>query len=72
VSIHSSNASCATVKEIDMKILDIQRRNFVGYGKQPPKVVWPGNKKIAISFVVNYEEVSISYVYAGYLRRITS
>ena len=33
-------------------------RNFVGYGPNVPKIQWPGNAQIAISFVVNYEEGS--------------
>jgi hypothetical protein len=31
-------------------------RDYVGYGTEPPKVLWPGNKVIAVSFVLNYEE----------------
>jgi allantoinase len=31
-------------------------RDFVGYGKHPPKVAWPGNARIAVSLVVNFEE----------------
>ncbi len=31
-------------------------RNFTGYGGQPPKVQWPNNCRLAISFVLNYEE----------------
>ncbi len=33
-------------------------RNFTGYGKNPPQVKWPGEARIAISVVVNYEEGS--------------
>ena len=33
-------------------------RNFGGYGPHVPKIQWPGNAQIAISFVVNYEEGS--------------
>ena len=33
-------------------------RNLVGYSGQPPKVSWPGDARIAISLVVNYEEGS--------------
>jgi len=28
----------------------------VGYGGQPPKVVWPGNARVAVQIVLNYEE----------------
>ncbi|KAJ3091607.1 hypothetical protein HK102_014093 [Quaeritorhiza haematococci] len=31
-------------------------RDFVGYGQFPPNPKWPNNAKLAISFVVNYEE----------------
>ncbi|KAK3617811.1 hypothetical protein LTR56_025045 [Elasticomyces elasticus] len=31
-------------------------RDYVGYGLEPPAVLWPGNKKVAVSFVLNYEE----------------
>ncbi len=33
-----------------------QSRDFVGYGSSPPNPEWPNNAKVAISFVVNYEE----------------
>ena len=33
-------------------------RNFTGYGRNPPRVTWPGDARIAISVVVNYEEGS--------------
>lgn len=31
-------------------------RNMIGYGPTPPDAKWPGGAKIAISFVLNYEE----------------
>lgn len=31
-------------------------RDFIGYGKNPPSFLWPGDKKLALSFVFNYEE----------------
>ena len=31
-------------------------RDYVGYGTEPPKILWPNNKVIAVSFVLNYEE----------------
>lgn len=34
------------------------RRDLVGYNGKPPKVTWPGNARIAILLVVNYEEGS--------------
>lgn len=31
-------------------------RDLIGYGGSPPNVSWPNNAKIAVSFVINYEE----------------
>ncbi|OWT79912.1 MULTISPECIES: polysaccharide deacetylase family protein [unclassified Achromobacter] len=31
-------------------------RDFVGYGGRPPAVRWPGDARVAVSFVVNFEE----------------
>ena len=31
-------------------------RDFVGYGADPPDPKWPGGARIAVQFVVNYEE----------------
>lgn len=31
-------------------------RNMVGYGGKPPIVTWPNSSKLAIQFVLNYEE----------------
>ena len=31
-------------------------RDFVGYGRNPPIVQWPQDARVAVSFVVNYEE----------------
>jgi hypothetical protein len=33
-------------------------RDFVGYGREVPKVVWPNEARVAVSLVVNYEEGS--------------
>ena len=32
------------------------RRDFFGYGSQPPHADWPGDARVAISLVVNVEE----------------
>ena len=33
-------------------------RDFKGYGERGlPELKWPGNAKIAVNFVINYEEV---------------
>lgn len=31
-------------------------RDLIGYGGHPPKVRWPGGARVAVQFVVNYEE----------------
>ncbi|RYF41117.1 MAG: allantoinase PuuE [Comamonadaceae bacterium] len=31
-------------------------RDLVGYGRNPPHAQWPGNARIALQFVLNYEE----------------
>jgi len=31
-------------------------RDLIGYGPKPPKVKWPGSARIALQFVLNYEE----------------
>lgn len=31
-------------------------RNLVGYGANPPNPKWPNNARVAVSFVLNYEE----------------
>lgn len=30
--------------------------DYVGYGENPPKVQWPNNARVCVSFVINYEE----------------
>jgi allantoinase len=34
------------------------RRDFVGYGGNPPDPKWPGGARLAVNFVLNYEEGS--------------
>src|SRR6185437_7866438 len=37
-------------------------RDFVGYGAEPPHAQWPGDARIAVNFVINFEEGSeLSY-----------
>jgi allantoinase len=31
-------------------------RDLIGYGKNPPHAQWPGNARVAVQFVLNYEE----------------
>jgi allantoinase len=33
-------------------------RDFVGYGPHPPNAQWPGGARLALNFVMNYEEGS--------------
>ncbi|EIW66227.1 hypothetical protein M231_02991 [Tremella mesenterica] len=40
-------------------------RDFVGYGLEPPTDCWPDGKKIAVSFVLNYEEGAESTPWNG-------
>jgi len=40
-------------------------RDLVGYGPQPPKADWPGGARIAVQFVVNYEEGAENCVLHG-------
>ncbi len=35
---------------------DTYPRDMIGYGEAPPHPHWPGNARIAVQFVVNYEE----------------
>lgn len=32
------------------------KRDFIGYGNTPPAAQWPGGAKLALNFVINYEE----------------
>lgn len=45
-----------------MKLIDKEiagpKRDYVGYGRHLPKVYWPNGAKVAINFVINYEEGS--------------
>ena len=31
-------------------------RDMVGYGRTPPFADWPGGARVALQFVINYEE----------------
>lgn len=31
-------------------------RNLIGYANSPPRVIWPNGAKVALNFVLNYEE----------------
>ena len=38
--------------------MSVHRRDVVGYGSRPPDPRWPGGARLALQFVVNYEEGS--------------
>lgn len=40
-------------------------RDLVGYGREPPAPRWPGNARVAVQFVLNYEEGAESSVLDG-------
>ncbi|MFD0668880.1 allantoinase PuuE [Ramlibacter sp. MAHUQ-53] len=40
-------------------------RDLVGYGRNPPHARWPGNARVAVQFVLNYEEGGENHVLHG-------
>ena len=40
-------------------------RDLIGYGRNPPEAKWPGKARIAVQFVLNYEEGSENCVLHG-------
>jgi peptidoglycan/xylan/chitin deacetylase (PgdA/CDA1 family) len=42
-----------------------RRRDLIGYGRRPPRVVWPNDAKVALNLVINYEEGSEHYEHLG-------
>ena len=40
-------------------------RDLIGYGRNPPHALWPGGARIALQFVLNYEEGGESNVLHG-------
>src|SRR3546814_14866754 len=43
---------------MDMNGYLLTRRDFVGYGPNPPNPNWPDNARLALNLVINYEEGS--------------
>lgn len=41
------------------------QRDFIGYGSQKPSFAWPNNARIAVNFVINYEEGSERNILEG-------
>ena len=44
---------------------DSYPRDLVGYGRMPPHAAWPGGARIAVQFVLNYEEGAENCVLHG-------
>ena len=40
-------------------------RNMIGYGATPPDAQWPGGARIAVQFVINYEEGGENAIFHG-------
>ena len=40
-------------------------RDMTGYGRTPPDPRWPGGARIAVQFVINYEEGGENAIYHG-------
>lgn len=40
-------------------------RDLIGYGRKLPKVIWPNHARVALNFVLNYEEGSESNIMDG-------
>src|ERR1700755_342648 len=40
-------------------------RDLVGYGRNPPHAQWPGGARIAVQFVMNYEESGENAIFHG-------
>ena len=40
----------------DKTMTDLYPRDLIGYGETPPDPLWPGGARLAVQFVINYEE----------------
>ena len=40
-------------------------RDMIGYGQTPPDARWPGEARIAVQFVINYEEGGENAIFHG-------
>src|ERR1700693_1951011 len=40
-------------------------RDMIGYGAEPPHAQWPGEARIALQFVINYEEGAENAIFHG-------
>jgi putative urate catabolism protein len=46
-------------------VASIPPRDLIGYGQHPPDPKWPGGKRVAVQFVINYEEGAENSVLYG-------
>lgn len=46
------------MKEMPVRTVAGPARDFVGWGRHVPQVVWPDGARVAVNFVINYEEGS--------------
>jgi len=37
-------------------MIETYPRDMIGYGRNPPDAAWPGGSRVAVQFVINYEE----------------
>ena len=44
------------MSDIDYRFTENYPRDLIGYAGRPPHANWPGNARIAVQFVLNYEE----------------
>lgn len=43
-------------KEEEKSVVTTYPRDLIGYGRNPPQANWPGRARVAVQFVLNYEE----------------
>jgi peptidoglycan/xylan/chitin deacetylase (PgdA/CDA1 family) len=65
----ASRAFFETLRESDMPNTSVgadePRRDFIGYGRVRPDPQWPNGARLAVNFVINYEEGSESAIDNG-------
>jgi allantoinase len=55
-SIPATSMSTYDTRTYDTRTYDNYPRDLIGYGRNPPHPAWPGGARIALQFVLNYEE----------------
>ncbi|MGY2910589.1 peptidoglycan/xylan/chitin deacetylase (PgdA/CDA1 family) [Ewingella americana] len=53
------------MSDIDYRFTENYPRDLIGYAGRPPHANWPGNARIAVQFVLNYEEGAENNVLHG-------